>query len=71
MLNTTVAFCNELIGIFVAKDLIPSRQHLDEDEFLDVVTMPFDRLVEQVMDGTITDGKTVSATLKAKVLLGL
>ena len=27
--------------------------------------------LEQVMDGTITDGKTVSATLKAKVLLGL
>ncbi len=33
--------------------------------------MPFDQLVRQVMDGVITDGKTVSATLKAKVLLGL
>ena len=41
------------------------------DEVLDVVTMPFGQLVEQVMDGTITDGKTVSTTLKVKVLLGL
>jgi len=27
--------------------------------------------VRQVMDGTITDAKTVSTTLKVKVLLGL
>ena len=27
--------------------------------------------VEQVMDGTITDAKTVATTLKVKVLLGL
>ena len=31
-INTTVAFCNEIIGVYVARDLIPSRQHLDEDE---------------------------------------
>ena len=33
-LRTTVAFCNEKIEIFVARNLIPSCQHLDEDEFL-------------------------------------
>ena len=70
-LRTTVAFCNEKIDVYLATDLKPGSQHLDEDEFLDVVTMPFEQLVEQVMDGTITDGKTVSATLKVKVLLGL
>ena len=57
--------------MYLAQDLTRKGQHLDEDEFLDVVTMPFDQLVGQVMDGTITDGKTVSATLKVKVLLGL
>ena len=35
-LRTTVAFCNEKIEVFVAKNLIPSRQHLDEDEFIDL-----------------------------------
>ena len=35
-INTTVALCNEAIDIFVAKNLIPSKQHLDADESIDV-----------------------------------
>ena len=64
-------FCDEALHMYLARGLTRRKQHLDEDEFLDVVTMPFGELVEQVMDGTITDAKTVSATLKVKVLLGL
>ena len=64
-------FCDEALHMYLARGLTRKGQHLDEDEFLDVVTMPFGQLVEQVMDGTITDGKTVSPTLKVKVLLGL
>ena len=64
-------FCDEALHMYLARGLTRRGQHLDEDEFLDVVAMPFDRLVEQVMDGTITDGKTVSTTLKVKTLLGL
>ena len=64
-------FCDETLHMYLAQGLVQKKQHLDENEFLDVVTMPFDELVKQVMDGTITDGKTVSATLKVKVLLGL
>lgn len=43
----------------------------DEDEFLNVITMPFQQLLEQVMDGTVEDAKTVATVLKTKVLLGL
>ena len=64
-------FCTEALHMYLARGLTRKKQHLDEDEFLDVVTMPFDQLVKQGMDGTITDGKTVSTTLKVKVLLGL
>ena len=64
-------FCDEALHMYLARGLTRKKQHLDEDEFLDVVTMPFDELVRQVMDGVITDGKTVSTTLKVKVLLGL
>ena len=64
-------FCNEALHMYLARGLSRSQQHPDEDEFLDVITMPFARLVEQVMDGTITDAKTVATTLKVKVLLGL
>ena len=64
-------FCDESLHMYLARGLTRKRQHPDEDEFLDVVTMPFGQLAEQVMDGTITDAKTVAATLKVKVLLGL
>lgn len=64
-------FCDEALHMYLARGLTRKGQHLDEDEFLDVVTMPFDELVKQVMDGAITDAKTVSTTLKVKTLLGL
>ena len=44
--------------------------HVD-DEFLNVVTMPFEELVQKVMDGTLEDAKTVATVLKTKVLLNL
>ena len=64
-------FCDERLHMYLARGLKHKKQHLDEDEFLDVVTMPFDELVEKVMSGEITDAKTVATTLKVKVLLGL
>lgn len=64
-------FCDEALHMYLARGLTRKAQHPDDDEFLDVVTMPFTQLVEQVMDGTITDAKTVATTLKVKVLLGL
>lgn len=64
-------FCDEALHMYLARGLTRKERHPDEDEFLDVVTMPFHQLVEQVMDGTITDAKTVATTLKVKVLLGL
>ena len=64
-------FCDEALHMYLARGLSRCQQHPDEDEFLDVITMPFAQLVEQVMDGTITDAKTVATTLKVKVLLGL
>ena len=68
----TPGYCGEIIRLWACRRTERQQElHLDEDEFLDVVTMPFGQLVEQVMDGTITDGKTVSTTLKVKVLLGL
>ena len=38
---------------------------------MNVITMPFQQLLEQVMDGTVEDAKTVATVLKTKVLLGL
>lgn len=64
-------FCDERLHMYLAQDLRRCGQHLDEDEFLNVEVMPFEKLLEQVMDGTIEDAKTVAAVLKTKIHLGL
>ena len=62
-LRTTVAFCNEKIEVYVAKDLIPSRQHLDEDEFIELQAYTIEELKEKIYSGEIEDAKTVSSLL--------
>ena len=64
-------FCDERLHMYLAQNLKVKKQHLDEDEFLNVEMIHFDELVKQVMDATITDAKTVATTLKVKALLGL
>ena len=62
-LRTTVAFCDEKIDIYVAKNLIPSHQHLDEDEFINVGAYTIDELRKKIYSGEIEDSKTVAALL--------
>lgn len=56
---TTVAFCDEKISIYVASNLVLSKQHLDEDEFLEVVSYPVEELMQMIYDGKIQDSKTI------------
>lgn len=65
-LRTTVAFCNERIDVYVATDLRPGKQHLDEDEFLNVETYNIEELIQMIYDCKIQDSKTVSALLAYK-----
>ena len=62
-LTTTVAFCDEAIDIFVAHNLIPSHQNLDEDEVINVEPCELADLEEMVYTGKITDGKTIAAIM--------
>lgn len=68
--NTTVAFCDEAIDIFVARDLIPSHQHLDEDEMIDVEAWELKDLLELIYSGKMTDAKTVAAITAYAVKFG-
>ena len=43
-LRTAVAFCNERVEVYVAKNLIPSKQNLDEDESIDVEAVSYTHL---------------------------
>lgn len=62
-IRTTVAFCNEKIDIYLAKDLIPSVQHLDEDEFINVEAYSVEELKSMIYSGQIEDSKTISGIL--------
>lgn len=62
-INTTVAFCDEAIDVFIARNLIPSRQHLDADESIDVEEWEVRDLLDLIYGGKMTDGKTVAAIL--------
>lgn len=66
-LKTTVAFCDELIDVYVAENLIPSKQNLDEGEYINVEEYELDELCQMIFEKKIQDSKTVSAILAYKV----
>lgn len=61
--RTTVAFCDEKIEIYVARNLIKSAQNLDEDEYVDVKAYTVEELKDLIFSGKIQDSKTVAAIL--------
>lgn len=63
---TTVAFCNEKIGIYCGEVTQKEKQHLDEDEFVEILEYPLDELIAMIYRGEIMDSKTVSALLAYK-----
>ncbi|MBQ7066254.1 MAG: NUDIX hydrolase [Lachnospiraceae bacterium] len=65
-IRTTVAFCDEKIEVYVAKNLKPSVQHLDEDEFINVKPYTVEELCEKIYAGEIEDSKTISSIMAYK-----
>lgn len=65
----TVAYCSEIIYLFAAKGLKSTAQNLDEGEFLAVEKISLDAAVEMVMNGEISDSKTVALVLKINNLV--
>ena len=68
-LYTTPGFTDEKISLYLARELSAGESHPDEDEFLNVVRMPFSELVAMVCRGEVPDGKTALATLLADKIL--
>ena len=63
------AYTDERIPMYLAKGLHQGIRNLDEDEFLNVMAVDLEALVQDVLSGNITDGKTQAALLKAYLLL--
>ena len=62
-IRTTVAFCNEKIEVYVARDLIPSHQNLYEDEYIELERYTVEELKEKIFQGEIEDSKTIASIL--------
>ena len=64
-------YCTECVGIFAARNLVPTRQHLDPDEDVEVRLLPLEEAIDKIRNGEIIDGKTVAAlmSISAQTLL--
>lgn len=62
-------YCDEIISLYAATGLMFQSQALDEDEFLDVVKIPFVEAVNMTLEGKIKDAKSQTAILKLKLFL--
>lgn len=66
--NTSVAFSDEVLHIYLAEDLKRGKMHLDADEFVNVKLIDYEKALKMVKSGKITDSKTIIALLYYKAL---
>ncbi len=63
-LSTSPALLTEIIYMYLADDLTPGKTDPDDDEFLELVRIPLDEMVDMILRGEIEDSKTQAAVLK-------
>jgi ADP-ribose pyrophosphatase len=63
-------FCEEKMWLFLATDLTPGQQHLEEDEIIEVVRLPIEEALEMITSGEIEDAKTIIALMLAAPRVG-
>lgn len=64
-------YSDEQVHIYLASELTPARQDLDDDEILDVHPVAFDRALDMIYRGDIQDAKTITGLLLAQRLVGM
>lgn len=68
-LYPTPAYCDEIIYMYAAKGLTLGKTNFDNDEFLEIESMPIEQFVEKILSGEIKDAKTQTAVLKVNELM--
>lgn len=70
VMHPCIGYSNERIEIFLACGLRKvAEPSLDDNEFLDVLTMTLPEVLAAVEDGRITDAKTITALFRAEKIL--
>jgi ADP-ribose pyrophosphatase len=63
VLHPVISYSTEFIEIWFARGLQLQDRHLDDGEFLEVITASVDELLQWCHSGRVTDAKTLSAAL--------
>lgn len=62
---STPGFTTEKLHLFLATGLTLKEQNLDDDEFIDVATIPYERALEMIWTGEICDAKSITGIFAA------
>ena len=62
-IHNAIGYSDEAIELYAARGLEKKKQKLDEEEFLEVIELPFAEALAMIRDGRITDVKTIVALL--------
>jgi ADP-ribose pyrophosphatase len=57
-IHPVISYSTEFIDIYLAEDLVPGKNCLDEEEFLDVFAASLEQVLAWIEGGEITDVKT-------------
>ena len=65
----SVGYTDEMLYLFLARELTFGERHLDQGEFLEPFKLPFAEALAQAADGRLNDAKTLSALFRADKLM--
>ncbi|GFN23338.1 NUDIX domain-containing protein [Thermanaeromonas sp. C210] len=60
---STPGFSDEIMYLFLARDLSREKAQPDEDEFLEIISLPLQEAVNKIWTGEIKDAKTIIGLL--------
>jgi len=64
-IHPTPGYSNEYIHLFLAQDLKIDPLPQDDEEDIEIVQLPLEDAIQQIIQGDITDAKTVSGLFRA------
>jgi ADP-ribose pyrophosphatase len=69
VVHTAIAYTDEAIQLYLARGLQLGARKLDQGEFLEVLSVPFDEALTMIREGRITDAKSVAGLLWVKAFI--
>jgi ADP-ribose pyrophosphatase len=68
-IHVAIAYSNERIDLYLARDLTLGKTGLDDEEFLEILTVPPEQAFQWLREGRISDSKTMVGLLMYEKML--